>query len=371
MNGNIKITKIWGIPVYINYSWFLVFFLTTWSLARGYFPNEYPVLSSTVYLIMGAITSLLFFASVLAHEFGHAFLALRDRIPVKSITLFIFGGVAQISQEPRSPGSEFRIAIAGPLTSLALAGFFGGLYLLDQSVPFLAAPSRYLMRINLILALFNLIPGFPLDGGRVFRALVWKLTGSLQKATHLASMAGQLVAFGFIGFGIYMVISGQFFNGLWLVFIGWFLQNAASSAYLQVNIQQALAGLKVSQVMNRDLSTVDYLTPVSQLVEEKVVGLNQQIFFVERNGEIVGNISIQDILKLNRSKWRFTTVQQIMRPNQNTTNVDAETDLMTALQTMERAQLNQISVFESGNPIGILSRDQVIKYARMRAELGL
>jgi Zn-dependent protease/CBS domain-containing protein len=371
MNGNIKLTKIWEIPVYLHYSWFLVFFLTTWSLATGYFPNEYPVLSMTVYFILGAVTSLLFFASVLAHELGHAFLALRDRIPVKSITLFIFGGVAQITQEPRSPGSEFRIAIAGPLTSLTLAGIFGGLYLLDQSIPFLAAPSRYLMRINLILALFNLIPGFPLDGGRVLRALVWKLTGSLQKATHTAATAGQIAAFGFIGFGIFMVISGQLFNGLWLVFIGWFLQNAASSAYLQVNIQQALAGLKVGQVMSRNLVTIDHLTPVSQLVEEKVIGLNQQTFFVERSGEIVGMLSVQDILRVNRSKWRFTTAQQIMRPILSTNNVEAEMDLMTALQKMDYAQVNQISVFESGYPVGILSRDQVIKYARMRAELGL
>jgi Zn-dependent protease/predicted transcriptional regulator len=370
MNGNIKITRIWGIPVYINYSWFLIFFLITWSLATGYFPKEYPLLSFTVYLILGAITSLLFFASVLAHELGHSILALRDRIPVKSITLFIFGGVAQITREPPSPGSEFRIAIAGPLTSFALAGLFGGLYLLDQSIPFLAAPSNYLMRINFILALFNLIPGFPLDGGRVFRALVWKWTGSLQKATRIASTSGQIVAFGFIGFGIFTIFTGQFFNGLWLIFIGWFLQNAASSNYLALNFQQALAGLKVSQVMSRDLTTVDFLTPVSQIVEEKVIGQNQQTFFVEQFGEIVGTVSVQDILRLNRSKWRFTTVQQIMRPIKTTANVEAEMDLMTALQQMENAKLNQISVFESGNPVGILTRDQVIKYARMRAELG-
>ena len=370
MNGNIKITRIWGIPVYINYSWFLIFFLITWSLATGYFPKEYPLLSFTVYLILGLVTSLLFFASVLAHELGHSILALRDRIPVKSITLFIFGGVAQITQEPRSPGSEFRIAIAGPLTSFALAGLFGGLYLLDQSIPFLAAPSNYLMRINLILALFNLIPGFPLDGGRVFRALVWKWTGSFQKATRIASKSGQIVAFGFIGFGIFTIFTGQFFNGLWLIFIGWFLQNAASSSYMALNIQQALSGLKVSQVMSRDLTAVNFLTPVSQIVEDKVIGQNQQTFFVEQLGEIVGTVSVQDILRLNRSKWRFTTVQQIMRPIKTTANVEAETDLMTALQQMENAKLNQISVFESGNPVGILTRDQVIKYARMRAELG-
>lgn len=371
MNGNIKVARIWGIPVYLHYSWFLVFLLTTWSLATGYFPKEFPVLSTAVHLILGMVTSLLFFASVLAHELGHSYLALRDRIPVKGITLFIFGGVAQITKEPPSPGSEFRIAIAGPLTSFALAGLFGGLYLLDQSIPYLAAPSSYLMRINLILGLFNLIPGFPLDGGRVLRALVWKRTGSLQKATQFASTAGQLVAFGFIGFGIFTAVSGQFLNGVWLVFIGWFLQNASSSAYLQMNIQQALQGLKVSQVMSRNLVTVDHLTPISQLVEERVMGQNQRNFFVERNGEIVGTVSVRDIQKVNRSKWRFTTLQQIMRPIQSTSNVDAETDLMAALQKMEKAQVSEISVLEGERPVGILSREQVIKFARMRAELGL
>jgi len=227
------------------------------------------------------------------------------------------------------------------------------------------------MRINLMLALFNLIPGFPLDGGRVLRAIVWKVTGNLHKATHIASLTGQLVAFGFIGLGILTVFNGQFFNGLWLVFIGWFLQNAASSAYLQLNIQQALQGIKVSQVMSRNLTAVDPLTPISQLVDERVIGENQQTFVVTRFGESVGFITLQDILKVPQPKWRFTVIQQIMRPIKNAISVDVETDLMSALQKMESAQVSQISVLESGNLVGFLSRDQVIKFVRMRAELGL
>lgn len=369
MNGSLKITTIWGIPVSLHFSWFLIFILVTWSLATGYFPQEYPALSLTVYLILGAVTSLLFFGSVLAHELGHAYLALRDRIPVKSITLFIFGGVAQITQEPRSPGSEFRIAVAGPLTSLALAGVFGGLYILNQAVPILAAPSSYLMRINLILVLFNLIPGFPLDGGRVLRALVWKLTGSLLRATQIASFTGQLVAFGFIGVGALTAFTGQFFNGLWLIFIGWFLQNAASSAYLQLNLQQALQGLKVSQLMSTNLNTVDHLTPLSQLVEERVINMNQQTFLVTSFGEFAGILTLQDILNVPRAKWRYMTVQQIMHPIRNTPSVAAESDLMTALQKMDKEQVSQISVVEGENLVGMLSRDQIIRYVRMRAEL--
>jgi Zn-dependent protease len=371
MNGSIRIGKVWGIPISLHFSWFFIFTLATWSLANGYFPNEYPALSSGVHLLMGLVTSLLFFGSVLAHELGHANLALRDRIPVKGITLFLFGGVAQISQEPRSPGSEFRIAIAGPLTSLGLAGLFGLLYIFDQAVPILAAPSQYLMRINLMLALFNLIPGFPLDGGRVLRALVWKWTGSLQKATRVASMGGQLTAFAFIGIGILIIVNGQLFNGLWLVFIGWFLQNAASSAYLQLNLQQALQGVRVGQVMNRNLSDVDHLTPISQLVEEWLNNPQRPALFVSRFGERVGFITLQDIKKIPANKWRFTTVHQVMHPLENAPQIDIESDLITALQQMETKNINQISVREGQNLVGLITKDQLINYIRLRAELGV
>jgi Zn-dependent protease len=324
-----------------------------------------------MHFLLGLVTSVLFFGSVLAHELGHAKLALRDRIPVKEITLFLFGGVAQISQEPRSPGSEFRIAIAGPLTSLVLAGLFGLLYILDQAVPFLAAPSSYLMRINLMLALFNLIPGFPLDGGRVLRALIWKWTGSLQKATRVASLGGQLTAFAFIGIGILTIVNGQLFNGLWLVFIGWFLQNAASSANLQLNLQQLLQGVRVRQVVNRNMNQVDHLTPISQIVEEWVISRNQQTLLVSQFGETVGFITLQDIKKILPSKWRYTPVHQVMHPIENAPQIDIESDLMGALQQMERTNIPQISVREGQYLVGLITKDQVIHYIRLRAELGV
>ena len=371
MNGSIRIGKVWGIPISLHFSWFFIFTLATWSLATSYFPNEFPALSSGVHLLMGLVTSLLFFGSVLAHELGHANLALRDRIPVKGITLFLFGGVAQITQEPRSPGSEFRIAIAGPLTSLGLAGLFGLLYFFDQAVPMLAAPSQYLMRINLMLALFNLVPGFPLDGGRVLRALIWKWTGSLQKATRVASMGGQLTAFAFIGLGILTIVNGQFFNGLWLVFIGWFLQNAASSAYLQLNLQQALQGVRVGQVMNCKLNYIDHLTPISQIVDDWVIDLNQQALFVSQFGETVGFITLQDIKRISPNKWRYTPVVQVMHPIETAPQIDIESDLMGALHQMETKNINQIPVREGQNLVGLITKDQLINYIRFRAELGV
>ena len=190
MNASIKLGRIWGIPIGLHFSWFLIFGLVTWSLALGYFPEEYPALTTPAYWILGAITSILFFGSVLVHELAHALIALRNKLPVRAINLFIFGGVAELTQEPRSAGAEFRIAITGPLASLGLAALFGGLYLLDQQIPLLAAPSLWLARINLLLAVFNMIPGFPLDGGRILRAAIWWKTNNLYKATHAASISG-------------------------------------------------------------------------------------------------------------------------------------------------------------------------------------
>ncbi len=260
MSG-LRIGTIWNIPIRLNTSWFIIFGLLTWSLSRDYFVAAYPNLSSGVYLSLGVVTSLMFFGSVLAHELGHSWVALKDGIPVRGITLFIFGGVAQIEREASTPASEFRIAIAGPLTSLLLAGGFFILYSLDKQIPYLAAPSEYLMRINFLLALFNLVPGFPLDGGRVLRAAVWAWKKDLHKATRIAALIGQVIAYLFIGLGILRMFQGQFSNGIWMIFIGWFLQSTASSTYQQIKLETSLRGSSVRQVMSRELVKLPGLTP--------------------------------------------------------------------------------------------------------------
>lgn len=371
MNASIKLGKIGGIPIGLHFSWFLIFFLLTWSLSIGYFPEMYPQVSSGMHLVMAVITSLLFFSSVLAHELGHSFVAIRNQIPVRSINLFIFGGVAQIQQEPKSAGAEFRIAIAGPLVSLLLAGVFGGLYLLDQQIPILAAPSLYLMRINFVLALFNMIPGFPLDGGRVLRAIIWWRTNNMRRATQIASISGQIIAFGFIAIGIFTAINGQFMNGAWLAFIGWFLQNAAATSYAQVNLQEVLSGVKVSQAMSRDCTQVSPLTPVSQLVNEQVLAQGRQCFFIGELGNPVGYITTQEITNLPQSKWGFTTAQQIMVPITRQKPVDVDSELLSALQSMENGQVTHVAVSEGNEIVGIISKDQVLRYLRLRSELGV
>jgi Zn-dependent protease len=372
METSIKLGKIWGIPIQLHFSWFLILGLLTWSLASGYFPQEYPALTPAVHWLLGVVTSFLFAASVLLHELGHSNLALREGIPVKGITLFIFGGVAQITREPRSPGAEFRIASAGPLVSLALAGLFGGLWLLDRAMPVLAAPSLWLARINLSLALFNLIPGFPLDGGRVLRALVWKFTGSLQKATKVASFTGGLVAVGFIGLGVFTIFRGNFIDGLWLAFIGWFLQNAAAASYAQSGMQQALRGVRVSEVMERDLARVDGGISLRQLVQFYVTEGGQRVFFVtQEGGKLRGMLTVHDLMRVPRLQWEHTPVEQAMIPIDRLAAVHPDSELLAALQKMDEADLAQVPVVEDSQLRGLLRREHVLHYVRTRAEIGI
>lgn len=369
MGASIKLGKIWGIPVGVHPSWFIIFFLMTWSLSTSYFPREYGDLSLGVYVFLGVLTTVLFFGSVLAHELGHSFLALRNQIPVKGITLFIFGGVAQIAEEPKTPGAEFRIAVAGPLASLVLAVLFGITFLLVRQIPYLAAPSAYLMRINFILAAFNLIPGFPLDGGRVLRAFVWWLGKDFYKATRVASFSGQIVAFGFIGFGVLGTFRGDFMNGLWLIFIGWFLQNAAATSYAQTNMLHQLQGVSVEQVMDRDCVRVTSLTPVSQVVNDQILTGGQNCFFVVDDGKLLGMLTLRDISQIPQSKWRFTTIWQAMVPVERLVSVAPNTDLLKAVQTMDNANLGEVPVLQNGDLVGVISREKVLHYLRVRAEL--
>lgn len=370
MNASIKLGRIWGIPIGLHFSWFLIFGLVTWSLAVGYFPEEYPSLTTAAYWILGAATSILFFGSVLVHELAHALVALRNKLPVRAINLFIFGGVAELTQEPRSAGAEFRIAIAGPLASLGLAVLFGGLYLLDQHIPLLAAPSIWLARINLLLALFNMIPGFPLDGGRILRAVIWWKTDNLRKATQAASISGQVVAFGFIAVGIFIAFNGNFFNGLWLIFIGWFLQNAAASSLVQSNVQETLRGITAAHAMQRELPRVSGLTPLSQLVEEGVIQGGQRAFLVEEDGQVRGMLTLSDIRAIPERKWRFMTTQQAMQPFDKLAKIEPTTELLAALQLMDEANVSQLPVVHDDQIFGLLSRDGIFNYLRLRSELG-
>lgn len=372
MHASVRLGTVRGIPVGLHGSWFLIFALVTWSLARGYFPPTYPDLPLAAYWLMGAATALLFFGSVFLHELGHSITAQRLGIPVKGITLFIFGGVAQIGREPDSPGAEFKIAIAGPAVSLALAVAFGIVYVLDRRVPYLAAPSEWLARINLMLAVFNLIPGFPLDGGRVLRAAVWRLTGSFQRATRAASVGGQIVAYGFMGLGVFIMFGGAFFNGLWLVFIGWFLLNAAAAGYAQASLQQALRGVTVAQVMSTDCELVRGDLSVRDLVENRILTGGRRCFYVGYADDLIGMLTLRELSGVPRERWDRTSLEQVMVPLERLVKIAPGAPLMSALQAMDDANVAQVPVIdEGGRIVGALSREQILHYVRTRVELGV
>ncbi len=363
MNSGIRVARIWGIPIRLHISWFLIFVLITWSLAIGTFPQEYPGLPRLSLWLLSGLTSLLFAASVLMHELGHSFVALRDGIPVRSITLFFFGGMAQISREPASASSEFRVAIAGPLISLGLAAVFGVLSLPGQAFPALAAPCAWLAYINLMLGLFNLIPGFPLDGGRVLRAGIWKLTGDALRATRIAAIIGRVIAFGFIVIGIYAIATHQPVNGIWLLLIGWFLQSSASGVYSQASLYHTLRGMNVSQIMGPKPNLVPADMTLDRLVSERVMGAGELSFQIDGGGQNT-ILTLSEIKAIPRRNWPSVTVRQAIARQARNVAVGPEMDLVEAIMHMEDQRATQAPVMEGGVVLGLLTREQVWNYVR-------
>jgi Zn-dependent protease/CBS domain-containing protein len=360
----ISLGRIMGIPIQLDYSWFLIFALITWLLAVGYFPAEFGGWPTYEYWVVGLVTSVLFFGSVLLHELGHSVIAMHYDIPVNSINLFIFGGVSQIEKEPPSARVEFLMAVAGPLVSFALAGVFYGLQLVFTSfAPFLAL-ARYLAYINGLLGLFNLIPGFPLDGGRVFRSIVWGITGNAHRATSIAGTLGRAVGFLFILFGVYEVIGGNFLDGLWIGFIGWFLENAASAEMQQQKIQDLLAGHTVSQAMSHNYTAIPPDMTLQQLVDKHILGNGQRSFVVEEGQHMDGLLTLHDIKELPRAEWNMTMVHQAMIPLDRLKRTDPNADLWDAIEEMNHDGVNQLPVMNDGEILGILRREDVISYLR-------
>lgn len=372
MRASLTFGKIFGIPIGVHSSWFLVAALITWSLAGGYFPQEYPTWGSATYWIVGAITAALFFASVLVHELGHSIVALREGVPVRGITLFIFGGVAQIGSEPPTAGAEFRIAIAGPVTSFALAGLFGLLGLTATINPVAAAPAVYLGRINLLLAGFNLIPGFPLDGGRVLRAALWQYAGNFRQATRWATTVGRGVAYLFILIGVgQMFLTGSFLNGLWIAFIGWFLNNAAEASNQQAMLRESLAGVTAQDVMTEQCPTVPGDLQLDRLVNEHILGTGQRCFFVSGHYGLEGLITLHNIKSTPRDRWDEVTANEVMTPTDTLQWVRPEDDAFSVLRRMDEADVNQLPVMENGYLLGMITRENLLHHIRMRSELGI
>ncbi len=372
MPGSLNLGKIAGISIYINVSWFIILVLLTWSLATGWFPIFYPGWTATTYWVISLVSALLLFVSVLLHELAHSLVARARGLSVKNITLFIFGGVSNIEQEPTSPGVEFQMAVVGPVVSL-LIGLLA--YLLQ--LPFggskspIVAILAYLAVTNVLLGIFNLIPGFPLDGGRVLRSIIWKVTGSLQRATRIVTIVGQIIAYLFILWGIWQFFGGNILNGIWIGFIGWFLLSAAQSANSQVMLQSMFGGVTVSDVMNTNLVTVPANISLQRLVDEYFLPGGLRSALVMQADQLAGLITLSDIRHVPRDQWAQVPVGHAMIPLERLHVVSPQQSLNDVLPLMAGRDVNQLPVVQNGRLVGILSRDAIVRFLEVRRGLGL
>jgi Zn-dependent protease len=372
LRGGIPIGRVLGISLRLNYSWFIVFALVTWSLSANYFPSVFPEWSAGLAVTAGILTSLLFFGSVLAHELMHSVVARAAGIPVQSITLFIFGGVSRMGEEPKRPKDEFRMAIAGPLTSLALGAVFWAIwYWLGEFNEFVLAISFWLGLINIFLAGFNLIPGFPLDGGRVLRSILWWRSHNLRRATRTASNIGRAVGFLFIFGGVFFIFQALWLNGLWLILIGWFLENAAVGSYRQVALQEVLQGHTAGEVMTRDCPVVPPDITVEELVNDHVLATGRRCFPVESSGRVEGLVTMHNIRAVPRESWPARTTSEAMTPLDKLKSVSPNEDLSTVLKILTEEDINQVLVVEDGAITGVIGRDNLLSFINLRGELGV
>ncbi|MCL7453214.1 MAG: site-2 protease family protein [Anaerolineae bacterium] len=389
MGSGFRIGRLFGININIDWSWLLILVLVTWNLS-AVFGQTHGDWGAALSWGVAFIAALLFFASVLAHELAHSLVARARGMPVRNITLFLFGGVSNIEREPPSAGGEFLMAIVGPLTSVviglvltvaggAAAGPLGDLSDPGQAIGQLGPVTTlvlWLGSVNILVGLFNMIPAFPLDGGRVLRSFFWAASGNLRQATRWASWIGQGVAWLLILVGISMVFGLQVpllgsgpISGLWLVFIGWFLNSSASQSYRQVVIQDVLEGIPVSRMMRRNPPTVTPGLSVSSLVHDTVMQSDDHAFPVLEGGRLAGLVCLHDVRAVSREAWETTTVREIMTPAEELVTVTPDEQAVEALHKLQQRDVRQLPVIEDGSLAGLLRRQDVIKYLRLEQDM--
>ncbi|MBI2910732.1 MAG: site-2 protease family protein [Chloroflexi bacterium] len=372
IGAGVRLGAVFGIPIRASYSWFVIVALLTWAMASAYYPAQYPRWPSALHWTLGLATSLFFFASVLAHELAHSLVSRRLGIPVHGITLFIFGGVSQIAREVTSPRVELLVAIVGPFCSMGIALLFALAWLAVS--PFnrpLAALASSLAFINLTLGLFNLLPGFPLDGGRVLRALVWGWTGSMARATRLAARAGQAIGYLLILGGLLLALRGDLMNGLWLVFVGWFLENVAASSYRQAGLSQTLRGLTAGDILSQEYPTLSRALFLDAAVEEHLLPSCRTWFLVTDRDRLVGLLTLPQIKGVRRSLWPATTVQDAMIPIHQVAVARPADEALGLLERMEQIGVAAMPVVDDGRVVGVAERARILAALHIRNELGV
>lgn len=373
MGGSIRIGRIAGIQINLHPSWFVIALLVTYSFAAGELPANYPDWQPALYWAAGATISLLFFGSVLAHELSHALVARRFGLRVRDITLFIFGGAASLVDEARSPRQEALMAAAGPLTSLAI-----GAVLVSLSgalaEPILSATVGWLGFINLVLGIFNLIPGFPMDGGRILRAVLWQVRGDRNAATRKAAAIGRLFGYLLIAGGVYQIFQGvDLFSGVWLALIGWFLSSAAESTVAQMSVERSLRGVKVRDVMEADPASVTPNESVADLVNERLLRSGARSFLVRHDdGGLAGIVTLSDVRKVPREDWGPARVTDIMTRHADLATIGPDDEVETALKLLQEREVNQLPVVADDHRtvLGLLSRAGILRLIDARMRLG-
>jgi Zn-dependent protease/predicted transcriptional regulator len=386
LNGGFKLFRILGIDIYLDWSWIFIFLLITWNLAAGVFPQMHPDWEPALSWGVAIVASLLFFGSILAHELAHSLVAKYRGLPVNRITLFLFGGVSNIEREPESPATELVMAIVGPITSIGLgiAFLFLGITTTGTGISMndlakaspLSTLLLWLGPVNIAVGVFNLIPGFPLDGGRVLRSILWAATGNFKKASKLAAGAGQVVAWIFIIAGLSMVFGMRvpffgtgFTGGLWLAFIGWFLHNAAAASYNQVLVHDLLRGVPVTRLMRANVPQVAPGIPVTELVHDHMMTSDERCFPVIEGDRMIGLVCLEDVRRLPRDQWEATPVSRIMTPADRLEIVTPQADADEALNRLGARDIRQVPVVENGHLLGILRRRDILRYLQLQSQL--
>lgn len=376
MKAQIKLGRIFGVEIGLHYSWFIIALLITFSLA-GHFQTNNPGWTDAMRWTVSIVTALLFFVSIVIHELSHALVAKARGLPVRSITLFALGGVAQIEKEAADAKTEFWMGIVGPITSFVI-----GIICLVGTVALGWKPPEFPQRplpamlmwlgyINIGLAIFNMIPGFPLDGGRVLRGLLWWITGNAKRATTIAARVGQVIAFLMILYGVMQFFGGTGLNGLWIAFIGWFLLSASRESYAQMMVTEGLRGLRVADVMSRDYLAVDGYINLQNFAEEHLMRTGRRFFVVTINGQPEGIITPNEIGAVPRNRWPYTTLADVMRPLDQTRSVGPDASVTEALELMASQDVNQLPVVTKGTLAGLISRAHILQLLQTRAQLHL
>lgn len=367
-----RIARIFGIPIYLDATWLVVFSLITWTIVQQY-SKMHPQWSNAQHWLTGVLTSLLFFSSVVFHELSHSVVAQHYKIRVLSITLFLFGGVARIQRDPSRAIQEFNIAVAGPLASGFLSAVFWGI---TRFYPFEAmsgALATWLWQTNLALAVFNLLPGFPLDGGRIFRAIVWGITGNFSRATRVAGASGRLVGYALILVGAWMAFHSDIQNGLWIAFVGWFILNAAQDSVAQLAIREALTGLRASDVMSQEIPFFAADHTLEDYASE-VLRTGRRCHLVFMDNRFVGMISAGTLGQMPREEWPRLSVQAVMVPRDRVLYAQPDEPLLGLLDRLLAADVNQIPVVRADHGslqvVGMITRDSILRVMQTRAELG-